>query len=189
VTEIFIDHPDEWIGIPEDWDETRWESAYPWASELVDALAESFGPAEGTERATLRDVLVTVAGSLDTAIASRLYVSVDGWTGPMYVATMAMLPLDLYPGATVEELAGAEDEDVVEKPIVEPYSTDGGLVGVKCVRYTNDDSVGGILAKADYVVHTPDAWVRFATANYDLVAFERVQPRMDRLARTVTVRD
>ena len=186
---ILVDHPDEWIGIPENWAGTRWETGYEWASELVDALREDFGPPVENERATLRDVLVTVSNSLDKQTASRLYISVDGWAGPLYIATMAMLSRDSLPGLTTEQVAGSDDPDVVEKPIVSEFVTVDGLTGVKCVRYANDREAGGILAKVDYVVPVPGSFIRFSTALYDLVDFEAVQPRLERLAKSVTVAD
>ncbi len=187
MSRIFVDHPDEWVGIPEDWAGTAWENGYQWASELVDVFAGEFTAPYDDQRATLRDVLVTVAGSRDPAITSRVYVSVDGWEGPLFVANLSLIPTADLPGVSAGQLAGGEDVDVVEKPLVTGFTTAEGLGGVKCVRYSQDLDAGGLIAKADYVVPTPDTFVRFSTAQYNLVAFERVQPRVERLAQSVRV--
>ncbi|MCU1413970.1 MAG: hypothetical protein JWN80_1310 [Microbacteriaceae bacterium] len=187
MTGVLIEHPDEWIGIPENWEGTPWANGYEWASALVDVLVEEFPAPVDDERATLRDVLVSVADSRDPAVTSRVYTSVDGWDGPLYVVNMAQISFADLPGVTAEQLAGAEDTDVVEKPLVTRFTTTSGLTGVKCIRYSQDASVDGLIARADYVVSATDSFVRFSTAQYDLVAFQRMEARMERLAQSVAL--
>lgn len=184
---VLIDHPDEWIGIPENWPNERWTTAYEWASELVDAFAEDFPTESDGQRATLRDVLVSVANSRDALETSRIYISVDEWSGPLFIAEMALIPAERALGFTAAEIAGSEDDRAIEKPLVEEYQTVDGVTGVKCLRYLNPPELGGIMARADYVVAVPSGFVRISTSQYDLVDFERVQPRLDALARTVRV--
>jgi hypothetical protein len=187
VSSVVVDHPDSWIGVPEDFPNSRWTTAYEWASELVDAFAEDFPTENDGQRATLRDVLVSVALSRNPEETSRLYVSIDEWSGPLFIAEMGLIPSNRVVGFTAAEIAGADDPTAVEKPLVEEFETRGGISGVKCVRYLNPEELGGIVARVDYVVPVPSGFVRFSTSQFDLVDFERVQPRLDDLARSVAV--
>jgi hypothetical protein len=184
---VFIDHPDEWIGIPEDWPTDRWENAYQWASELVDVLADELGPAADDQKASLRDYLVAAANSRRERGASRIYASVDGWTSPVYLADMLLLGRESVGDSTAESLAGADDPDALEKPVVVEFRTTSGLLGVKCTRYVDLTDVDGIMACVDYVFAVPDGFVRLYTGQFDLVEFDRSMPRMDALALTVSV--
>jgi hypothetical protein len=188
VSVVVVDHPDEWIGIPEKWPASRWETPYEWASGLVDALREDWGvPPDGAD-ITFRDVIVALANSLDRRVASRLYVSVDGWSGPIYVAGMAVLPPARGDGMTAAELAGATDDETIDKPIVGEFTTNGGVVGASCVRYFLRDDPGRVVARADFVVKVGDSFVDFFHEDADLVDFERALPRLRELAATVSER-
>ncbi len=185
---VFVQHPDGWIGIPEDFPDGRWATAQDWAAELVDALAPDLAPPGDGDSQRLQDYLSIVAASRAARAASRVYVWVEDWEGPVYVADLVVMGAALLPaGTSLESLAGKDDPDVVEAPIIEPYVTGSGLRGVRSVRYLNPEGADGLVARADYVWPTPDGFVRLYTAQFDMVAFDRSRPRLEALAATVRV--
>jgi hypothetical protein len=184
---VLIDHPDEWIGIPEHWPNARFETAYEWASELIAVLAERFPPATDDQAVALRDFLVTVANSRLERGASRVYISLDDWAGSVYIADMTLMSADSVGAASVEALAGEGDPTALEEPRVESFATTSGIVGARCIRYIDLPDIDGIMARVDYVFPVPDGFVRLYTAQFDLVEFDGVLERMDALARSVGV--
>jgi hypothetical protein len=186
VSSILVDHPDDWIGVPENWPNERWATPYEWASELVDALHEDWGSSPDSADVAFRDVLVSLANSLDQTVASRLYITSEGWSGPLYLAFMAVLPESQTIGMTAAQVAGSDDVDTIETPIVGEFTTRDGFVGASCTRYFNRDEPDRIVARADFVVQIGDAFVDFFAENSDLLDFERVRPRLRELAATVS---
>lgn len=189
MTRVFVEHPDSWIGIPESFPNERWATATAWADELAEALGEDLAPPVDGQRKRLGGYLETIAVSRAERGASRVYVSIDDWAGPVYVADLNLLSKALVGDITLEQLAGVEDAEAVEKPIIESYTTESGLEGVFSVRYLNPPEIGGLLVRADYVWPLSDGFLQLYTAQFDLVAFERVLPRLEALARTVSVVD
>jgi hypothetical protein len=185
-----IDHRDPWIGIPETFPfEGRWPTARDWATELVAILPEELGEPEPGQQAALLDYLEVLAESRASRHVSRIYILVTGWTGAVYVVDMAVIPTAALEGKSLEAFAGADDDSCVEKPLVEPFTTGSGLGGLLCTRFTDHEEFGGLLARADYVFPVPGAFVRLYTAQIDLIAFQRVLPRLRELALTVRVDD
>jgi len=185
MTEVYVEHPAGWVGIPEGIPSDRWPSTRAWAAELVGSLQADLGaPGDGAADA-LRDYLEIVADSRVEREASRVYVWVESWTGPVYVADLVVEPREASAEASLEELAGKGDPEAVEEPVLEPFVTDTGLTGISSVRYFNTDGAGALIARQDYVWITSTDTVRLYTAQFDLVAFERSKPRLAALARTV----
>ena len=185
MSSIVVDHPDDWIGIPENWPNEGWATPYEWASKFVDALYEDWGiPADGADIA-FRDVLVSLANSLDKTIASRMYITTEGWSGPLDIAFMAVLPESQTVGYTAAELAGADDVNTVDLPRVGEFTTNQGLVGASCIRYFDRQDPDRIVGRMDYVVQVGDRFVDFFVEDSDLIDFGRIQPRLQELAATV----
>jgi hypothetical protein len=185
MSSIVVDHPDDWIGVPENWPNERWATPYEWASGFVEALHEDWGiPADGADIA-FRDVLVSLANSLDKTIASRMYLATEGWSGPLYVAFMAVLPEGRTVGMTAAEVAGTYDVDTIETPQSGEFTTNDGLVGASCIRYFNRDEPDRIVGRMDYVVQVGERFVDFFVEDSDLIDFGRIQTRLQELAATV----
>jgi hypothetical protein len=187
MSSVLVEHPDSWVGIPEDFPNEGWQSAADWAAELTEVLGEDFPPPTEGQRARLAGYLATVAESRADRRSSRIYVSVDGWAGPVYIADLVIAPASEIGAASLAELDGSEDPDAVEKPIIEPFVTESGLEGVYSIRYTNPEGLGGLLVRADYVWPLDSGFLQLYTAQFDLVEFERVLPRLAALASTVSV--
>lgn len=188
MSDVMIDHPDPWIGIPEVFPYPgRWATAHDWATELVSVLSEELGEPGVGESDSLRDYLEVLAESRESRAASRIYILVTGWTTDVYVVDLVVAPIELLDGMTIDEFAGVNDESTIEKPLVEPFVTEAGVAGLVCTRYSNNEEFGGIVARVDYVFPVPAAYVRLYTAQINLVSFERMLPRLAELAGAVRV--
>jgi hypothetical protein len=181
-----VDHPDEWIGIPEQFPNSRWDTAYEWASDLVGALASDWGAALDDGEVVLRDLLVSLANSLDRTIASRLYVSLGRWSGPVVIAALALAPASDFPGMSAAQVAGSEDVDVIQQPIVDEFVTNSGVTGATCVRYFRRDDPDRIVARADFVVPVGDGFATVFHEDADLPDFQAALPLVQALAKTIT---
>lgn len=193
MTDILVDHPDNWIGVPEDWPNSRWATPEAWANDLTNALSAGWGTPPrgkgsflrpGQSGAAFRNVMTVIAKSLDRSVASRLYVSVDGWAGPIFIAAMAVMPAG--EGMTAEEVASSADVDSVEKPVLGEFTTADGVVGTSCVRYLRQTNPTRVVGRADFIVKLGDKFVDFSHVNEDLADFEVALPRLRELAQTAS---
>ena len=190
MSDVMIDHPDPWIGIPDTFPyDGRWPTARDWATELVAILPEELGEPEPGEQSALLDYLEVLAESRESRHASRIYILITGWTSAVYVVDLAIISTAALDGMSLETFAGADDDSTVEKPLVEPFTTDSGLGGLLCTRFIDSEEFGGLLARADYVFPVPGSFVRLYTAQIDLIAFQRLLPQLRALALTVRVDD
>jgi hypothetical protein len=184
---ILISHNPPWIGIPENWPYHGWATATAWAEDLLSELARQISEPDADDRKLLLDYLVLVAESRAQRNASRSFIWIDGWKNPSYLADATIIPASLTHDITLSELAGSGDPDAIEAPIVEEFVSHAGLRGVSSVRYLRTEGTDGLLVRADYVLPVPEGHLRLYTAQYDLVAFERVKPKLAELAGTVSV--
>lgn len=188
MSEIFIRHPEPWVGIPEHFPvPQRWASAHDWAAELVGVLVEVLGEPTQEQREATIAYLVTVADGRESRLATRVFVAVTGWSERVHIVDMAIVPSHVLGGMGIEEFAGANDQSTIEKPYVEPFVSDTGVAGIRCVRYTNSEKFDGLVARSDFVFAVPEGLLRLYTTTIDLVAFEKVQPMLADLARSVSV--
>lgn len=188
MTEIFVQHPEPWVGIPEHFPvPQRWAATQDWANELVSVLGQKLGEPTPEQREAYVEYLVTVAEGRESRMASRTFVAVTGWTERVHIVDMAIVPSHVLGGMGIEEFAGANDTTTVEKPYIEPFVSDAGVAGIRTVRYTNSEKFGGLIARSDFVFVVPDGLLRLYTTTHDLVAFEKVQPMLADLARTVVI--
>jgi hypothetical protein len=163
------------------------ETPERWAEALIDAFRNRFAPAQEGQEQTLLDLLLAIAASRESREVSRIYVAINDWAGPVYVADLIVLETAPDDGRTLESIAGIGDPEAVEEPMVEPFVTSSGLAGLESVRYVNPEDAGQLLARVDYVFPTPTGFVQLYTAQFDLVAFERVRPLMEELARSISI--
>jgi hypothetical protein len=185
MTEVMVVHPEGWIGVPEVWPNVDWATPEDWAPELVAELEEGWGaPEEAASRGVVASLLVELAGKA-TRQRARAYCRLGSWTGPFTTALMSVVPGA--PGdPTVEELAN-DPMGAVEKPIVEPFTTDSGVEGFATTRYVVGTEFTGLIARLDYLWKIPGGFIWLYTANIDLVAFERDRQAMAELAGTVRI--
>jgi hypothetical protein len=189
VSPVVIEHNAPWIGIPETFPYLDWADAGDWADALLTELEGTFGEPRAEESAALREFLVTVAESREERGATRAYIWADGWSTDSYLADVTVIPAALSENYTLEQLAGSEDPLAVEVPVIEPFTTDSGLDGVVSVRYLNAPGADGLIARADYVFPIPSGYMRLYTAQFDLLRFEKVLPKLADLATTISIVD
>lgn len=182
---VFVGHAEPWIGIPERFPVAGYESLGAWSEELMSSLAERFEPPRGNQRDALRELVEFIGASREALNASRVYVAIDKWAGPLYIAVLAVVDSKPGDGHTLESLAGVGDPEAVEAPILEPFETTSGIVGIRSVRYLNTDGSPSLTARADFVFPTPTGFAQLFSAQFDLVDFERMSGLMEELARTI----
>ena len=182
---IFVEHPKDWIGIPEIGVGQRWEQPDRWANDLLDEITA--GEAVTAEqRAALLEVLVFIAATQEKRGSSGSFITLIVWSGPIYLVDMILQSRRSAGSISLEDYAGASAPDVAEPPLVEPFATNSGLQGVRCIRYVvPEEQPPGIIACVDYAWEIDDSLLRLYAATYDLVDFERGLPLFDTLAATV----
>lgn len=188
MTAILLDHPADWIGVPETWPNERWSLPAEWIADLLDELVEAHGEEWGPLADEQREVLTAfIVGVVDLARAhgARAYLWLDGWEGYVNLAELMLIGVDLG-DLTVREIAG-DPTGAVAAPIVQDFVTASGLEGVVAVRYEHVESFGGVMARADYLWPVEEGVLRLFTSSADLVSFQRVLPHLEQLAATVTV--
>jgi hypothetical protein len=187
VSQVLINHPEQWIGVPESFPNDGWATVEDWAAELVEELATEFPAPVEDQLSTLTAAFVEVANSRETRGATRIYASIDTWSGPMYLADLVLAGAGAEGALSLPELVGIDDPDAIRTPTVEDFVTDSGLAGVVVTRYVKPEGFEGIVARVDYAWRNADTLVRLYTAQIDFVDFERVAPRLEALARCVRV--
>ena len=182
---IFVDHPDDWIGVPTFDVDDRWQRREGWARELVDAIADGEGVSR-EQRDRIESVFAMLAKSVEERGASASFLRLGDWDGPLVLADLRVESRRSAGTISVEDYAGAADPDAIDPPVVEPFVTTSGLVGVRCTRYlTPDTSVPGVVATRDYAWEVGETLAALRTATYDLIEFEKSLPQVDALAKTV----
>ena len=187
MSQVLLNHPEPWIGIPESFPNDGWQRVEEWADDLVEELAEGFGSPVDDQFAALAAALVEVANSRVSRGATRIYATVDSWTGPLFIADLVLAGAGAEDAFTLEELVGSDDPDAIRTPAVEEFVTDSGLVGVVVTRYVELPDVDGVIARVDYAWRVGNGFVRLYTAQIDFVHFDAMAPRLAELARSLSV--
>ena len=182
---IFVDHPNDWIGVPTFGVADRWQRPEDWARELVDALADGENVSRD-QRDRIENVFAMLARSVAERGASASFLRLGNWDGPLVVVDLRVESRLAAGTISVEDYAGAADPDAIDPPVIKPFVTTSGLVGVRCTRYlTPDKSVPGVVATRDYAWEVDGTLVALRTASYDLIEFERSLAQVEALAETV----
>ena len=187
MSQVLISHPDQWIGIPESFPNDGWATSEDWARELVEELAAEFPPPMEDEVAALTAAFVEVADSRSSRGAARIYASIDGWSGPMYLADLVLAGAGAEGALSLAELVGIDDPEAIRVPTTEEFVTESGLSGIVVTRYVKPENFEGVIARIDYAWRNGNDLIRLYTAQIDFVDFERIAPRLEQLARAVRV--
>lgn len=141
------------------------------------------------QRDIVQNIFVMLAKSVEEREASSSYLRLSDWYGPLILVDLRVESRYSAGTISIEDYAGASDPDAIDPPLVEPFTTDSGLVGVRCTRHlVPDASQPGIIATVEYAWEVDETLVRLRTASYDLQEFEQTLPYVDELARTVYAR-
>lgn len=184
---FYIDHPDDWIGVPESWpfplaDGGVLESPADWIRVLVDDLGASAN-LDDDVRERMREIL-GMAVQRGVTTGHRTFVAFEDWAGAAYIVESLSLPAVELGGRSLEEFAGVSDPDQLGVPFAEEFTTATGLTGVRCYRYLPHPGgvEGMIYGRADYVFRHEDTLLVFRAAEFDMVYFRRLLPILERLA-------
>ena len=188
---IFLNHPSDWIGIPYFDKGDRWERPEDWARELIEEIVVGQNlprrkRVSQEQRDIVENIFVMLAKSVEEREASSSYLRLSDWYGPLILVDLRVESRYSAGTISIEDYAGASDPDAIDPPLVEPFVTTSGLVGVRGTRHVvPDPAVPGIIATVEYAWEVDETLVRLRTATYDLIEFEQTLPYVDALAETV----
>lgn len=185
---FFIDHPAQWIGVPDFWpfpssDGVVFDTPEQWSVAVADALTAS-GDLSVEARARLIELLL-MSSQRSIDAQSRTFITFEDWEGSAFVVESVTRPRRHWGDAPIESLAGRDDPAQLGPVFSEDFLTASGLSGVRCFRYLPYDNTGVIFGRADYVFEQEDEVITLTGAEIDLVFFEKVKTLLEGLAATV----
>lgn len=188
---FLIDHPDQWIGVPEFWPYPTPQGgilATPeeWANAVVDDIDDDELSPQARNRILL---LLLLAAKRGERAHSRVFVSFEQWDGPAHIVEAVTEPKSVLGTHTLEQFAGAADPAQLGPSFGETFVSESGLIGARAYRYLPLDEQGIIYARADYVFAEGGHVLSIRGVVDDLVAFEKLKPELEALAGSVTWRE
>ncbi|MGY0067927.1 hypothetical protein ACWZEH_14070 [Streptomyces sp. QTS137] len=142
---------DLWMKIPDAWEETPWKGPKQWGRYMAEAW---WGDSDlEPSRKDLRGLAATLQ-----ACAEQFPRSHPGFDVYLHLPDPRFMPLPVHVAAveadgdrqeTLRALVTTDDQDLVEKPVVEDFTTELLGTGMRSLRYTQTD-------------HTIVAGVRYA---------------------------
>jgi len=108
---FFIEHPDEWIGVPERWPfpgmhGIEYSDADEWLTALVDELTLTH-KLEPDVRARVWELLA-MAAQRGQAAGTRVFVTFEAWDGPAYVVEALAQERSVLGARSLADAAGAD---------------------------------------------------------------------------------
>ena len=190
---FYIEHPDEWIGVPEYWPFPTPQGgimadAGEWADAVVDGISGDDPDALSPEARARIIALLLLAARRGERAGARVFVAFEGWDGPAYIVEAVTEPKSVLGSRTLEQFAGVDDPDQVGPPFGESFVTESGLIGARSYRYLPLAEEGVIYARADYVFAEGDVVLSIRGMESDLVFFEKLKPELAALAGSVSWR-
>ncbi|GAB2619772.1 hypothetical protein GCM10027168_59900 [Streptomyces capparidis] len=191
---------DKWLWMPTSWGRDEpFDSPKDWARVYADALWElqEEEPADEVVVEDLERALAMLAERITEALPRKTpYLN----SVYCYVPDPRRLPLPLYVQVwpiegtreqRLREIVRADDDEAVEKPIVEPFPTEHLGDGLRAVRYFTDPAEGELACSLNYAwrleEHGFDLHLWSVTGHLGWLAV--AMDDFDDLARTVRVRD
>lgn len=186
---FFIEHPDEWIGVPERWPfpgmhGIEYADADEWLTALVDELTLTH-KLEPDVRARVWELLA-MAAQRGQAAGTRVFVTFEAWDGPAYVVEALAQERSVLGARSLADAAGADDPTQLGAPFTDDFATHDGTVGAVCIRYLPLNEQGVVYGRIDYAFADDDELLIISGGEIDLVDFEKLKPRIQQLAATVS---
>ncbi|WFB87462.1 MULTISPECIES: hypothetical protein [Streptomyces] len=161
----YVDYDtDLWMRIPDAWEGTPWKGPKKWGRYMSEAW---WGD---SDLEPTRKDLKGLAATLEEC-AQRFPQSHPGLDVYLHLPDPRVMPLPVYVGAfeadgdreeTLRELVTTDDPDLVEKPVVEDFTTELLGTGLRSLRYTQTEEDRTVVAGVRY------AW-RIEAADCDVV--------------------
>ncbi|MFE9648091.1 hypothetical protein ACFYO0_29045 [Streptomyces sp. NPDC006365] len=156
----YVDYDtDLWMQIPSSWEGTPWKGPKEWGRYMSEAWwgDSDFEPS----RKDLKGLAATLQ-----ACAERFPQSHPGFDVYLHLPDPRLMPLPVYVASveadgdreeTLRELVTTDDPDLVEKPIVEDFTTEALGTGLRSLRYTQTEEDRTIIAGVRYAWRSEEA--------------------------------
>ncbi|MEU3895814.1 hypothetical protein [Streptomyces sp. NPDC045251] len=150
---------DLWMKIPDAWETTPWKGPKQWARHMSEAW---WGD---SDLEPTRKDLKALAATLQ-ACAEQFPGSHPGFDVYLHLPDPRLMPLPVYVGAfeadgdrdeSLRALATTEDPYLVEKPLVEDFTTELLGTGLRSLRYTQTEEDRTIVAGVRYAWRAEEA--------------------------------
>ncbi|MEJ1200776.1 MULTISPECIES: hypothetical protein [unclassified Streptomyces] len=150
---------DLWMKLPDAWETTPWKGPKQWARHM----SEAWWGDSGLE--PTRKDLKALAATLQ-ACAEQFPGSHPGFDVYLHLPDPRLMPLPVYVAAveadgdreeTLRALVTTEDPHLVEKPIVEDFTTELLGTGLRSLRYTQTEEDRTIVAGVRYAWRVEEA--------------------------------
>lgn len=186
---VYVDYPDDWIGVPRFGEEQAFPDAATWAALLADELVEEFQvrpPAAA--RAGLVSALSLLAEGSERRGATS-YIHYPAWGAALELVDTVLLDRGVVGDASLDEIAGALEPDLLRPATVTRIDTDAGLSGVLVVRHApmDQESPEIVVLRASCALDVGDGVFVLGTASTDLPGFEAFRPHLLALIESVRV--
>lgn len=186
---VFVQYPDDWIGVPEFGADELFATARDWAQALTEELITDAAehPAD-EERAALVSALAVIGASVSERGAVASYVFMHSLRGPIDFADLVLVPRSAVGDAPAAEVAGALDPDAIHPPTVIALSTANGFEGALVIRHAplDDDAPHIITLRASAALDIGAGYVVLGTSTTDLAGFEAFRPHFMALIESVS---
>ncbi|WP_328770956.1 hypothetical protein [Streptomyces sp. NBC_00286] len=156
----FVDYDtDLWMRIPDSWEGTPWKGPKEWGRYMSEAW---WGDSEfEPSRKDLKGLATTLQ-----ACAERFPGSHPGFDVYLHLPDPRLMPLPVYVASveadgdreeTLRELVTTDDPDLVERPIVEDFTTEALGTGLRSLRYAQTEEDRTIIACVRYAWRSEEA--------------------------------
>ncbi|GAA2002299.1 hypothetical protein [Microbacterium ulmi] len=187
---VYVDYPEDWIGVPQFGPAEQFPDAAQWAAALADELLVEFGVrAAREERASLVSALTILGEGTRRRGATASYIHYPSYGAPLELVDTVLLDRSVVGDAPAHEVAGALEPDLLAAPTVTPLTTRRGLTGALVVRHAPMDAEAPhiVTLRASCALDVGDGWFVLGTATTDLPAFEAFRAHFLELADSVYV--
>ncbi|MFG2682946.1 hypothetical protein [Streptomyces sp. NPDC048392] len=150
---------DLWMKLPDAWETTPWKGPKQWARHMSEAW---WGDSDlDPTRKDIKGLAATLQ-----ACAEQFPGSHPGFDVYLHLPDPRLMPLPVYVGAfeadgdreeTLRALVTTEDPYLVEKPVVEDFTTEPLGTGLRSLRYTQTEEDRTIVAGVRYAWRVEEA--------------------------------
>lgn len=192
---VYVQYPDDWIGVPEFGDGEAFATPGEWAQALADELiALSDERLEESERIALIGALaVAGAGGPERGTPERgaqaTYVHLRSLRGSLELVDLVLVPRSAVGDASAAEVAGSLDPDAINPPTITALSTESGLRGALVIRHApfDDEAPHIVTLRATAALDVGNGFAVLGTATTELAHFEAFRPNFLALIESVKV--
>ena len=187
---VYVQYPDDWIGVPEFGEGEVFATPAEWARALVDELIPLADEnLEEGERVALIGALTLAGTGVADRGANTSYVHLRTLRGPLELVDLVLVPRSAVGDAPAEEVAGSLDPDAINPPTVTELSTAAGLRGALVVWHAPLDAEAPhiVTLRAAAALDVGNGFAVLGTSTTELAQFEVFRPDFMALIESVTV--